>query len=198
MWKSSFLQVFSQQCWMFLNCDCERETLDVKKAIQAGRGFPRCCYLWSRGWAALSWRCTAERWWGQGRERTAAGGTSSPGRRWSWGSSLRGEEQRRDVSVRNFFFVCPAVKLAQQTRGGWMENVAGRFQQDAVSIRQSRDFRWGQMKKENTDCALSKWNTSVSLSRVSSPCYSERSSRIRIFEKSKQSARKAVQLKCLM
>lgn len=87
--------IWSQMTWVD-TCSCFKS-----KAPQASlsanikcvrRPVSRARYLWSLGWAGLSWRCTSERWWRRGRVHTAADDTSSPGRRWSSGSSLNRRE----------------------------------------------------------------------------------------------------------
>lgn len=89
----------------------------------------RVWYLWSLGWAGLSWRCTAERWWRRGREHKAADDTSSPGHRWSLGSSLNNKERKTWHHMRAL--LCLQVKLAQQTRTVLLPNLPGRFQLDS-------------------------------------------------------------------
>lgn len=88
--------IWSQMMWVDV-CSCFKS-----KASQASlsaditylrRPVSRARYLWSLGWAGLSWRCTSERWWRRGRVHTAADDTSSPGRRWSSGSSLNKRER---------------------------------------------------------------------------------------------------------
>lgn len=204
----------SQRCWTFFKLwpddvtrvhpEVEHETLDVKKDIHAGRAFPRCCYLWSWGWAALSWRCTAERWWGQGRERTAAGGTSSPGHRWSSGSSLRGEEQRRD-GARGIYFLY-ALRLSWHSRpegDEWKMWQAGFNKTPFLS--DTRRFRAGisdenkwrkkiqavRCVSETPECLCH-----VSENRDKSPCYSELFQNLcKVKAKCKKDVRKPVKLR---